>query len=117
MPADAMWTLAMAINVYLAIFRNFDACHLQRLEKWYLPLCYGLPFVPAFAFCFVNDKARGRMYGNATVSDSHSLVRIHQLISLALVLGHDRLGCHTHCLFLCPSLVRFLHLHHALMRL
>jgi hypothetical protein len=66
--ADAMWTFAMAVNVYLVIFQHFDAQDLQRLEKRYLLGCYGLPFIPAFVFLFVNDSVRGRMYANATVS-------------------------------------------------
>ena len=60
----------MAVNVYLVIFRQFNATDLQRLEKRYLLACYGLPFIPAFAFLFVNDASKGRMYGNATVRDA-----------------------------------------------
>ena len=67
-----MWTFAMAVNVYLVIFQHFDAQDLQRLEKRYLLGCYGLPFIPAFVFLFVNDSVRGRMYGNATVNEIFS---------------------------------------------
>lgn len=66
--ADAMWTFAMAINVYLVVFRKYDADDLKRLEKWYLLVCYGVPFIPALVFCFVQDRNRGRMFGSATVS-------------------------------------------------
>jgi hypothetical protein len=72
--ADAVWTLAMACNVYLVVFYKFETRDLQRLEKWYLLICYGLPFIPAFAFCFVKDDIKGRIFGNATVSNSLSLI-------------------------------------------
>jgi hypothetical protein len=68
--ADAMWCLVMAINVFLVIFYKYSADDLQRLEKWYLLVCYGLPFIPAFAFTLVKDKVRGKMFGNATVRNS-----------------------------------------------
>lgn len=79
--ADALWTLAMAVNAYLVIFRKYDIEDLKRLEKWYLLVCYGLPFIPAFAFCFVDDGSKGRMFGSATVSISlsHTFIRILQL--------------------------------------
>ncbi|KAF7929980.1 uncharacterized protein EAE97_009577 [Botrytis byssoidea] len=65
LPADAYWTLAMACNVMCAFFFHFDVVELRQLEKWYILLCYGLPFIPAFVFFFVHTKNRGYMYGSA----------------------------------------------------
>jgi hypothetical protein len=50
MPADAYWTLAMAINVYLTFYFKFDACSLRRLEKYYFMICYGVPCIIALAY-------------------------------------------------------------------
>lgn len=67
MPADAVWTLAMAANVWLTFYHKYDSDQLRSLEKWYFVLCYGIPFVPALAFCFVSGEGRGQIYGNATL--------------------------------------------------
>ncbi|KAJ6779342.1 hypothetical protein PWT90_04280 [Aphanocladium album] len=65
MPADAYWTLAMAVNVYLTFYYKFDAVSLRRMEIPYLVLCYGVPMIPAFVFIFVKDSDGVRVYGNA----------------------------------------------------
>lgn len=70
MPADALWTFAMACNVWLTIFKQFDATALRALEWRYLLFCYGIPFVPAFTYLFVSTKERGKLYGSANVSPS-----------------------------------------------
>lgn len=57
----------MALNVYLTFFRKFDAVALRRLEKWYFLGCYGIPFIPALIFIWVESKKRGHFYGNATL--------------------------------------------------
>lgn len=67
LPADAYWTLAMAVNVYLTFYWKFDARSLRRLEKYYIMLCYGVPFVPAFVFIWTKSAEKGRMYGNAAL--------------------------------------------------
>lgn len=67
MPADAFWTLAMAVNVYLTFYWKFDAESLRKLEKYYIMICYGLPFVPAFVFIWAKTAKNGRMYGNAAL--------------------------------------------------
>ncbi|KAK3501829.1 hypothetical protein B0T13DRAFT_211743 [Neurospora crassa] len=67
MPADAFWVLAMAINVYLIFERQYDAQKLRAMEKWYFLGCYGLTFVVALAFCFIESPKKGKMYGNATL--------------------------------------------------
>ncbi|RGP80485.1 hypothetical protein FLONG3_1413 [Fusarium longipes] len=67
MPADAFWTLTMAINVYLTFYYKFDARRLRKMEIPYLIACYGIPFVPAFVYIFIKNKEGQRMYGNATL--------------------------------------------------
>jgi hypothetical protein len=67
MPADAFWTLAMAINVYLTFYHKFDAERLRRMEITYLLCCYGIPFIPAFTYIFISNRSGQRVYGNATL--------------------------------------------------
>ncbi|KAJ9654870.1 hypothetical protein H2198_006143 [Neophaeococcomyces mojaviensis] len=67
MPADALWTFAMACNVWLSFFRSYDATTLRRLEFKYLLACYGLPFIPAFVYLFVETYERGKVYGSAVL--------------------------------------------------
>ncbi|GKT48877.1 G-protein coupled receptor 1 [Colletotrichum spaethianum] len=67
MPADAFWTLTMAINVYLTFYYKFDAQRLRRMEIPYLIFCYGIPFIPALVYIFVKNKDGQRVYGNATL--------------------------------------------------
>ncbi|KAE8375907.1 hypothetical protein BDV26DRAFT_283095 [Aspergillus bertholletiae] len=69
MPADALWTFAMACNVYLTFFYKYNSDQLRRLEWKYILFCYGLPFIPAFAYFFVKTKARGKVYGYAVKWD------------------------------------------------
>lgn len=57
----------MACNVYLSFFRQYDAGQLRGLEWKYLVLCYGLPFVPALAFLFIQSGSSGKVYGDAVV--------------------------------------------------
>ncbi|KAJ5105101.1 hypothetical protein NUU61_002448 [Penicillium alfredii] len=65
MPADALWTFAMACNVYLTFFHKYNSEQLRQLEWKYVICCYGLPFIPAFTYFFVQTQARGRVYGSA----------------------------------------------------
>ncbi|RAH73693.1 putative cAMP receptor-like protein [Aspergillus aculeatinus CBS 121060] len=67
MPADALWTFAMACNVWLTFFHKYDSEQLRRLEVKYLVACYGLPFIPAFIYFFIETKTRGKIYGAATL--------------------------------------------------
>ncbi|KAK6833721.1 hypothetical protein PG987_008415 [Apiospora arundinis] len=66
-PADALWTLAMAINVYLTFYFKFDAMRLRKMEIWYFLVCYGIPFIPALTYIFVSSRDGTRLYGNATL--------------------------------------------------
>ncbi|KAM0266617.1 hypothetical protein ACHAPA_006667 [Fusarium lateritium] len=63
--ADALWTLAMAINVYLAFYHRFDAQRLRKMEMPYLISCYGIPFIPAFIFIFIKNGQGVGIYGSA----------------------------------------------------
>ena len=80
MPADALWTLAMAINVYLTFYYKFDAKRLRKMEIPYLCICYGVPFIPAFIYIFVRSSHGARVYGNALlwcwVDDAWDIWRI-----------------------------------------
>lgn len=70
MQSDPMWSLAMAVNVYLVFFRRYDACRLRKLYWIYGLLCYGLPFIPAMFCLFLKNRREGKIYGNATVGPS-----------------------------------------------
>ncbi|KAI1176147.1 G-protein coupled receptor [Nemania sp. FL0916] len=80
LPSDALWALAMAFNVYLTFYHKFDAHKLRKMEKWYLLICYGIPFPPALGYIFISTKEKGRIYGNATlwcwVGNSWDILRI-----------------------------------------
>lgn len=67
MVADAYWALAMAINVHLTFYHKFDARRLRKMEVPYLFACYGIPFIPALTYIFVNTERRGFVYGNAVL--------------------------------------------------
>jgi hypothetical protein len=68
MPADALWTLSMALNVYLTFFHRYGTLDLRRLEYYYLSLNYGIPMIPALVYVFVETEKRGHIFGDATVS-------------------------------------------------
>jgi hypothetical protein len=86
MPADALWTFAMACNVYLTFFRKYDATQLRLLEWRSILLCYGIPFIPAFAYFFIRTESRGKVYGPAVVSLPPIIIPL-VLTFLAVVLG------------------------------
>ena len=68
LPADALWNLAMAINVYLTLFRKHNSQQLKALEWKYQVLCVGMPFIIAMVFIFIDTQPRGKIYGPAVVS-------------------------------------------------
>ncbi|KAL8749019.1 MAG: hypothetical protein Q9184_006970, partial [Pyrenodesmia sp. 2 TL-2023] len=59
--------LAMAINVYMTLFRKYNAQQLKTLEWTYQIMCYGLPFVVALVYLFIDTPARGKVYGDASL--------------------------------------------------
>jgi hypothetical protein len=66
--SNPLWALCMAWNVYLAFFQRYDASKLRWMDKVYIGVCYGLPFVPAFTCLFIKNERKGKVYGSATVS-------------------------------------------------
>jgi hypothetical protein len=115
MPADAYWTLAMAVNVYLTFYWKFDAESLRKLEKYYIMICYGAPFVPAFVYLWIKTPEKGHLYGNATlwcwVSSEWDVLRIYtfygpvwyvRLSMRVFNIANLLQGCH-------PSYNRYLH--------
>ncbi|KAL8649165.1 MAG: hypothetical protein Q9226_005688 [Calogaya cf. arnoldii] len=67
LPADALWNLAMAINVYMTLFKKYNAQQLRTLEWRYQIMCYGLPFVIALVYLFIDTPNRGKIYGDASL--------------------------------------------------
>lgn len=67
LPADALWNLAMAINVYMTLFRKYNAQQLKALEWKYHCMCYGGPFIVALIYIFIETPSKGKMYGGATL--------------------------------------------------
>ncbi len=67
-PADALWNLALAINVYLTLFRKYNAQQLKALEWRYHVMCNVMPLIVAVTYALVKTRARGKVYGPATVS-------------------------------------------------
>ncbi|OAA41697.1 GPCR, family 2-like protein [Metarhizium rileyi] len=65
--ADVLWTLAMAINVFLIVFRRYDGESLKRLEWKYMVVITALTFIPAFAFLFIHSEEKGPLYGSVTL--------------------------------------------------
>lgn len=59
--------LAMAINVYMTLFRKYNAQQLKTLEWKYHIMCYGLPFIVALVYLFIDTPARGKVYGDASL--------------------------------------------------
>ncbi|KAJ5482520.1 hypothetical protein N7475_001332 [Penicillium sp. IBT 31633x] len=62
----------MACNVYLTFFHKYNSEQLRHLEWKYVFCCYGVPFIPAFAYFFIQTQARGHVYGSAIVSTPRS---------------------------------------------
>ena len=59
--------MAMAMNVYMTLFRKYNAQQLKALEWKYHIMCYGTTFIVALAELLVETPARGKMNGPATV--------------------------------------------------
>lgn len=81
--ADVAWTFAMAIDVWLIVFRSYDTEALKRLEWKYALGITIFTFTPAFTFLFVKTEEKGPMYGSVTVGGPRN-IRLHE---------HERLTC------------------------
>lgn len=57
----------MAINVYLTLFKKYNASQLKALEWKYHLMCYGCPFLIAFVYIFIDTNKNGKIYGSAVV--------------------------------------------------
>ncbi|CAK7206226.1 hypothetical protein SEUCBS139899_009013 [Sporothrix eucalyptigena] len=65
--ADVLWTLAMAIDVFLIVYYQYDANALRRLEIKYIGAITAVTFIPAFVFLFINTADKGHLYGSVTL--------------------------------------------------
>lgn len=109
MPADALWAFAMACNVYLTFFHKYDSERLRRLEWKYVLCCYGLPFIPALSYFFIETQARGKVYGSAVVSGyTRNECALFLIFCIALVLDFALLGLSAHCIVLRSGLAHYL---------
>lgn len=57
----------MAIDVYLIVFRRYDAQSLKRLEWKYVVAVAVVTFIPAFPFLFLRGRNGDRLYGDAVI--------------------------------------------------
>lgn len=112
MPADSLWTLCMAFNVYLTFFKGRNATDLRRLEKWYFLFCYGFPLPPPIIYLvldYTKNRHGPRIYGPATASVYRNAQQVHSLevliTMIAMVLGLHQMGLDAPDLFLRPCLV------------
>ncbi|KAL2177795.1 uncharacterized protein P884DRAFT_223556 [Thermothelomyces heterothallicus CBS 202.75] len=65
--ADVLWTLAMAVNVYLIVYHSYDIESLRRLEWKYVAGITTVTFIPAFVMLFIRTPDKGPMYGGVTL--------------------------------------------------
>ncbi|KAL3709034.1 hypothetical protein TMatcc_002823 [Talaromyces marneffei ATCC 18224] len=64
--ADVLWTVAMALDVYLVVYRRFEAEALRRLEIYYITSITCIVAIPAVVFLFIHTPEKGPMYGSVT---------------------------------------------------
>ena len=65
--ADVLWTLVMAVDVYLIVFRCYDTQALKRLEWKYMVAITAFTFASACTMLFINTEEKGPMYGGVTL--------------------------------------------------
>lgn len=66
--ADVLWTLAMALDVFLIVYYKYDSRDLRKLEPFYIVTITSLVGIPAGTFLFIHTAAKGPMYASVTVS-------------------------------------------------
>ena len=103
---DALWALAMALNVYLALFRGWTAQRMQAQEWKYFVGAYGLSFIPALTYLFLKNESRKRVYGPALVSTPCRISVTLLIGQKALVLDPVRMGLPPHGHLIRHCLVR-----------
>ncbi len=74
----------MAIDVYLVVFRSYDAAALKRLEWRYAAVITTTTFIPAFVFLFIRTDEKGPFYGGVTVCCQVPFVR--RVLSVELIM-------------------------------
>ncbi|KJR83065.1 cAMP receptor (Car4) [Sporothrix schenckii 1099-18] len=84
--ADVLWTLAMAIDVFLIVYYQYDANALRRLEIKYIGAITAITFTPAFVFLFIHTAEKGHMYGSVT-APSRSGERRLRLTTYRIIIG------------------------------
>lgn len=67
MQTDPLIGMCMAFDVYLVMFRRWSPEQVKEVFKWYIPVCYGLPLVPALTCLLYRNKQGDRIFGNAAV--------------------------------------------------
>ncbi|KAH7049260.1 hypothetical protein B0J12DRAFT_754333, partial [Macrophomina phaseolina] len=68
MPADSLWTLCMALNVYLTFFKAYNSVDLRALELRYFISCYGICLVPALIYLILDEsRLQTGIYGDAVL--------------------------------------------------
>lgn len=72
--ADVLWTVAMAVDVYLVVYHRFEAEALRKLELYYITIITCIVAIPAIVFLFIHTPEKGPMYGSVTVSLNTSLL-------------------------------------------
>ncbi|KAH6678704.1 putative cAMP receptor [Halenospora varia] len=64
---DVLWTLAMAIDVFLIVFYKYDAEDLRKLEIKYVGAITAFTAIPALSFLFIHTPKKGPMYASVTL--------------------------------------------------
>jgi hypothetical protein len=92
---DVYWAFCMAINVYLVFFRHYTVDQLRALDVHYLLACYGLSFIPALVFLFIDTAGQGKVYGPAIIwcwiTTEWDWMRIVFLYGIVWYVGGDSL--------------------------
>ncbi|GFF83551.1 cyclic AMP receptor-like protein A [Aspergillus udagawae] len=65
--ADVLWTLAMACDVFLVVYYQFNVQALRKLEIWYIAIITSIVSIPAIVFLFIHTPEKGPMYGSVTL--------------------------------------------------
>ena len=53
--------------MYMTLFKKYNAQRLKALEWKYHLMCYGLPFIVALTYLFIDVTPRGKIYGPASL--------------------------------------------------
>jgi len=109
--ADVLWTVAMAIDVYLVVYRRYEAEALRKLEIYYVTIITCIVAIPAIAFLFIHTPDKGPMYGSVTVSSkpSKSNIPAADLESTVLVFNISQLASFPNRVLLRTDLVCLTH--------